>query len=241
MSIVIGYDGKINFDFLELWWWDAIWIKNYKTYKQSFNDLVEWWFIKEIEKSKNQYSSCIISIASAYPKNTKALDKALSKHSRKQVQSIVSIDIQETRNKKQETSSNKFDSLFQEFWNIYPNKKWKSKARIKYKKILSEWKVEHVEILRAVKLYISDCKSSDTFFKNWDTFLNQETYLDYEELLIDPFDMNEQQLLEYTKDYTSWIAVKNLVRDRYEEMTEEHKEMVRRVAEVALYRQENIY
>lgn len=99
-----------------LWWkekfWfptsmamEAIWIRKWETYSKAFKNLVEWWFIKEIEKSKNQYSSCIISIWNATPKNGKALDKALVKHSKKhsvkQGESMGVIDIQETN--KQET------------------------------------------------------------------------------------------------------------------------------------------
>lgn len=100
-----------------LWWkekfWfptsmamEAIWIRKWETYNKAFRNLVDWWFIKEIEKSKNQYSSCIISIWSATPKNSKALDKALvkhgKKHSVKQGESTGVIDIQETN--KQETN-----------------------------------------------------------------------------------------------------------------------------------------
>ena len=49
-----------------------------------------------IEKSKNQYSSNIIAIVNFTKADTKALDKALQKHSKKQGQSTVSIDKQET-------------------------------------------------------------------------------------------------------------------------------------------------
>lgn len=102
-----------------LWWkekfWfptsmvmEAIWIRKWETYNKSYQDLVKWWFIKEIEKSKNQYSSCIISISNATPKKGKALDKALVKHSRKHSESTGEskgvIDIQETN--KQETRNN---------------------------------------------------------------------------------------------------------------------------------------
>lgn len=95
---------------------EAIGIKSYNTYVQTLNDLVMWGFIKMIEKSKNQYSSNIIALSNFNKAHDKALDKALIKHGTKQEesteQSISSIDIQETRNKKQETSigekSNRF-------------------------------------------------------------------------------------------------------------------------------------
>mgnify|MGYP003636437589 CR=1 FL=1 len=83
---------------------EAIGIRNWKTYSKYLNDLVDWGFIKMIETSKNQYSSNIIALVKNTKATTKALDKALSKHSTKHSQSIASIDKQETRNKKQETS-----------------------------------------------------------------------------------------------------------------------------------------
>lgn len=46
----------------------AIGVKNWKTYSKAYNDLVEWKFIKEVQKSKNQYSATTIAIV----KNTKA-------------------------------------------------------------------------------------------------------------------------------------------------------------------------
>lgn len=71
---------------------DAIGIRNYKTYINTLSDLVNWGFIKWIEKSKNQYSSNIIGIVKNTKATTKAYTKASLKHSRKQVQSIDSID-----------------------------------------------------------------------------------------------------------------------------------------------------
>lgn len=78
---------------------DAIGIRNYRTYINTLNDLVDFGFIKMIEKSKNQYSSNIIAIVKNTKAPAKALDKALQKHSQKQGKSIDSIDKQETNNK----------------------------------------------------------------------------------------------------------------------------------------------
>ena len=77
---------------------EAIGVKNWRTYSQGLNDLVDFGFIKMIEISKNQFSSNIIAIVKNTKAPTKALDKALSKHSTKHSQSIVSIDKQETNN-----------------------------------------------------------------------------------------------------------------------------------------------
>lgn len=89
---------KTNFGLPSQMVMEAIGVKNWRTYSQGLNDLVDFGFIKMIETSKNQYSSNIIAIV----KNTKAptiaptkaLDKALSKHCTKQSQGTVSIDKQ---------------------------------------------------------------------------------------------------------------------------------------------------
>lgn len=77
---------------------DAISIKSYNTFIKTLNELVEFGFIKMIEKSKNQYSSNIIALSKLCKANDKALDKAVIKHSTKQLKSTVqsndSIDIQ---------------------------------------------------------------------------------------------------------------------------------------------------
>lgn len=78
---------------------EAIGVKNWRTYSQGLNELIDFGFIKLLEKSSNQYSSNIIAIVNFTKADTKALDKALQKHGTKQGQSIVSIDKQETKNK----------------------------------------------------------------------------------------------------------------------------------------------
>lgn len=67
---------------------DALGIKKNQTYTRYLNELVDFGFIKMVEKSKNQYSANIISLQSAKPKNGKALDKAIVKHEVKQIKSI---------------------------------------------------------------------------------------------------------------------------------------------------------
>lgn len=77
---------------------EATGIKSYGTYKKSFDELVEFGFIKVVQYSKNQYSSNIVALSYFDKANAKALDKALSKHMRKHFQSTCesndSIDIQ---------------------------------------------------------------------------------------------------------------------------------------------------
>lgn len=77
---------------------DAISIKSYNTFIKTLNELVDFGFIKIIEKSKNQYSSNIIALSKFNKADNKALDKAITKHGIKQLKSTVqsndSIDIQ---------------------------------------------------------------------------------------------------------------------------------------------------
>lgn len=73
---------------------DAIGIRNYKTYAKSWNNLIEWGFIKIYQKSKNQYSANIIGLVKNTKATSKALPKARQKHNQKQVRGIVGIDKQ---------------------------------------------------------------------------------------------------------------------------------------------------
>lgn len=131
---------------------EALGIKSWKTYTSALNDLIEWGFIIMVEKSKNQYSSNIISLTCAYVKNDKALDKALtkhaSKHTPKQVQSTdqstVSI-IKQTNNitNKQTNNVEKEFSTFSEVSEnselINAKESEKEKSFAKKEKVTSEY------------------------------------------------------------------------------------------------------
>jgi hypothetical protein len=72
---------------------EAIGIKSYNTYINTFNELVEYGFFTLVEKSKNQYSSNIVELSNFDKALDKALDKAFIKHSTKQSESTgESID-----------------------------------------------------------------------------------------------------------------------------------------------------
>jgi hypothetical protein len=75
---------------------EAIGIKSYNTYINTLNDLVEWGFIQMVQRSKNQYSANIVALSNFDKAVDKALDKALIKHGSKQLESIDSINKQET-------------------------------------------------------------------------------------------------------------------------------------------------
>jgi len=70
---------------------DAIGVSSYNTYIKTFNDLVDWGFIKLVTKSTNQYSSNVIALSKFDKAHNKALDKALIKHVTKQSESTDSI------------------------------------------------------------------------------------------------------------------------------------------------------
>jgi len=92
----------------------AIGIHSYNTYIDALNDLVEWGFIKMIQKSKNQYSSNIIALSNFDKATTKALDKAMIKHSTKQGESIDSINKQINKEQENKETSD-FDLAFESF------------------------------------------------------------------------------------------------------------------------------
>ena len=60
---------------------EAVGIKSWRTYSDALEDLVEWGFIKMIQKSKNQHSANVIAIAKKAKAQSKALDKATQKQS----------------------------------------------------------------------------------------------------------------------------------------------------------------
>lgn len=138
---------------------EALGIKNWRTYIKVLNDLIDFGFIKLIEKSKNQYSSNIIAIVkntkAITEANTKALDKALQKHSQKQCKSIASIDLQETI--LQETRNNNL--VEKEF--STPTKTLEDKKTILRKRAV-EFKAEVMEFK---KEYPEDMLID--FFKYW--------------------------------------------------------------------------
>jgi len=119
----------------------AIGVSNYRTYKKAFDDLVNWGFVKVIEKSKNQFTTNVIALNNAYVKNTNADGTALVKNTKaipeqlpKQVHSTAHINKQGNNKTKKPinlmsevfTSDyepiNAYDSIAFKFWKqIYDN------------------------------------------------------------------------------------------------------------------------
>lgn len=155
---------------------EATGIKSYNTYISTFNELVNFGFIKLIEKSKNQYSSNIIALSNFDKASNKALDKALIKHTTKQsestiqstVQSIDSIDIQYTNI--QETINKHFET----FWNMYDKKVERKSCYNKFLKL----DLQTIDkILKAVPLYVNSTPDIK-YRKNPETWLNGECWND---------------------------------------------------------------
>lgn len=72
---------------------EAIGIKSYNTYINTFEELEKFGFFNVIQRSKNQYSSNIIELSNFNKALYKALDKAFIKHATKQSESTQqSID-----------------------------------------------------------------------------------------------------------------------------------------------------
>ncbi len=129
---------------------EAIGIRNFRTYTNTLNDLVEWGFIIMIEKSKNQYSSNIVAIvknAKAHTKApAKALDKAMQSHLQKQSKSIVSIDKQETI--KHITHNKVVDEILISLKDLFDEKYLTSdKTKVMFDKLLKKYSKD--EILKA--------------------------------------------------------------------------------------------
>jgi hypothetical protein len=164
--------GKEKFGFPTQMAMDALGIKKHQTYIKYFNDLVEFGFFKLIQKSTNQYSANIISISFAMPKNGKALDKAFIKHRAKQTesngQSISSIDKQ--LNKEQLTID--IYPTFDDFWNLYANKKDKEACVPRWNKLTQKEKEAIMEYLPA---YIQSTPNKE-FRKNPKTFLHNKSW-----------------------------------------------------------------
>jgi hypothetical protein len=163
---------------------DAIGIKNYRTYSNTLNDLIEWGFITLIQKSKNQYSSNVIAIVKNTKANTKALDKAMQTHSQKQVHDTVCID-KPNNNITIEQINNIFS--FDEFWDLYDKKSDKKKCKEKYEK-LSLVQIEKIKV--ALPIYIKS-KPDIQYRKNPLTWLNGECWNDEvklkEEIIVDEY------------------------------------------------------
>lgn len=109
---------KEKFGFPSYFSMEVSWIKNHKTYQKYFKDLVQWGFIKVIQESKNQHSSCIIALVKNDEALTKALDKANAMHLPKHMQGTATIDKQLNKKTiKQENNMEQFKEFYEQSLN----------------------------------------------------------------------------------------------------------------------------
>jgi len=151
---------------------EAIGIKSYNTYIKTLNDLVDWGFIKMIEKSKNQYSSNIVALLKNDKALDKALDKAIAKASKKQSESIDSID-KPINLLTIEPITNNYDFCF--FWDLYDKKVGaKDKCEKKYNSLTYEVKQK---IFNTLPLFLKQFTEKQ-FQPYPETYLNNKRWND---------------------------------------------------------------
>lgn len=160
---------------------DAIGIKKNQTYTRYLNELVDFGFIKMVQKSTNQYSANIISLISAMPKNGKALDKAIVKHVAKQTESIgqsnSTIDKPITNKPINNITIEQTLSLekdFDDFWNAYGKKVDCKKCKNVYFKLSN---LDRQKIKSSISVYV-DSTPDIKFRKNPLTWLNGKCWDD---------------------------------------------------------------
>lgn len=159
---------------------ETLGIKKHQTFLKYLNELAEFGFIEIVQKSKNQYTSNIISIKSAMPKNGKALDKALGiaevRHEVNQGLGKDNIDKQENLQTSKQVNiqtSNEYD--FDLFWELYDKKVGdKNKIASKYNKLSTE---DKQAIFLHVPKYIQS-QPDKKYRKNPETYLNNKSWLD---------------------------------------------------------------
>lgn len=80
--------------------------------------------------------------------------------------------------------NNKYIYMFDDFWKLYPKKKWKAKAEIKYKEVIRWW-AKHEDIIKWVQGYINEIRSKniqDEYIKRPQWRLSEKRRIDdYEE------------------------------------------------------------
>lgn len=186
---------------------------SYNTYNAAYQDLVDWKFIKEIKKSKNQYSARIVALSKSDEASDDTHDKAMYE-ARDEATDII---IEQTNNI---ITNNKYIDDFEEVWKFYPKKSWKDRARKTY---LKE-KPDKDLVISKIKLYKSfveqeKLKWFDRKHKDGWTWFYQKWWLDeYEVKTI----MDKRKELQTKKRETHWTDEQ----DKYIKQLKDIKEQV---------------
>ncbi len=181
---------------------EAIGIKSYNTYINTFNELAEFGVIKIIEKSKNQYSANIIALSNFNKAPNKALDKALIKHGTKHCsitsESISSINKQRTKNKEQLTI-NKYE--FDKIWNLYEKKGNRKTSEQRWDKISDKNKAL---CLIHIPKYVNSTPDKQ-YRKNFEVYINKECWND-EIITKNKTISNDKTLVETMVDFQTKLG-----------------------------------
>lgn len=145
---------------------ETLGIGSKKKYLKTFNDLVDFGFIKVVSDSKNQYQSRIIAIVKKTPAKTSALSTALTLAS---TPALTPIDKQLNKEQK-----NKEQIVFDIFWSMYNKKHDTKKCRAKWDKLSNNVREQ---IIKHVPLYVASTPDKQ-FRKNPETYLNNECWND---------------------------------------------------------------
>jgi len=89
-------------------------------------------------------------------------------------------------NTKEDTKDNKYIGEFEIFWKVYPNKSKKNYAYDKYLKVLKDY--DSGKLLQMAKRFahhMEEEKRETKFIQHCSAWLNQKTYLDYEDYKIE--------------------------------------------------------
>lgn len=170
---------KEKFSFPAYYCMECIGVKNYKTYKKAFDDLVVWGFIKIVQKSQNQHTACIVGMVKNTKASTKALDKANTKASPDHCRYTATINKQTNKWTNEQTNEenifNSFTFIDEDVKSIFiefVNRRKKNEKNFEdsiitrlYNKLnkLSNNKAEQIEIIE--KSLVSNWK--DFFQLKW--------------------------------------------------------------------------
>lgn len=130
--------------------------------------------------------------------------KERSKEKSKERNTIQENNIYSAAEHAPEPTAVEAESLFEELWKAYPQKRGKGSVSITAKKKLLKIGREHM--LRAIDRYVRECETQGRYFKNGSTFFNSG-YVDY-------LDDNFVPLSESPKQYQRGNALDEWMREQ---------------------------
>lgn len=103
------------------------------------------------------------------------------------------------------------DNLFEKFWQVYPRKKWKAKAKDRFMKAIKDTDWEF--IIKQAERYAEDCKKNWTeekYIKRPEGWLNSKRYLDWEEEKpVMKYTIEDVENLNLSRDWKAkWASIK---------------------------------